>query len=383
VTRRAAHGQGTVYFDSDRGRWVGQASAGVNPGTGKRRRLKVVGGPGESRKSVAGRLSDRIAEVGLKDSGPTTVGQLVEDWLVRAAPTRKSSGWLSTSRQLVESHVLPVLGSVPLSEVTVEQVETWMVAMSARLSRSTVVKVRSQLALAFDYGVRRRLVDWNPARIAELPAATAPPRQGRALTRTEARALLNVAADHRLGAWVTTAITLGLRPGEVSGLSWPDIDLEDGILVVHRSLAWDVNTAYLKGTKTGKVRTLDLPPRTHDALRDHRKRQVEERLLLGDRWPVAWSDLVFVSEAGTPLIPSNLRRLIATLAAHAGIAGKLTPYDLRHSATSLLSASGVAPETLADLLGHVDTRMVHHHYRHPVTPSIRVAREHIEEALNL
>jgi integrase len=96
---------------------------------------------------------------------------------------------------------------------------------------------------------------------------------------------------------------------------------------------------------------------------------------------VEWSDLVFVSESGTPLIPSNMRRLISALTASAGIEGGVTPYSLRHTATSLLSASGVAPELLADLLGHKDTRMVHHHYRHPVTPTITVARETMEEAL--
>jgi integrase len=118
-----------------------------------------------------------------------------------------------------------------------------------------------------------------------------------------------------------------------------------------------------------------------DALRDHRKRQIEERLLVGDRWPVEWSDLVFVSEMGTPLIASNLRRLVSTLASEAGIEGTVTPYSLRHTATSLLSASGVAPEILADLLGHKDTRMVHQHYRHQVTPTISVARDRIEDAL--
>ncbi|MGH3667328.1 MAG: hypothetical protein ACRDU7_03510 [Acidimicrobiia bacterium] len=41
----------------------------------------------------------------------------------------------------------------------------------------------------------------------------------------------------------------------------------------------------------------------------------------------------------------------------------------------------MAPELLADLLGHKDTRMVHHHYRHPGTPSIAVARDHVEDAL--
>lgn len=71
------------------------------------------------------------------------------------------------------------------------------------------------------------------------------------------------------------------------------------------------------------------------------------------------------------------------LAAEAGIEGTVRPYDLRHTVTSLLSAAGVAPELLADLLGHGDTRMVHKHYRHPVTPTVTVAADHLEAALGL
>ena len=78
--------------------------------------------------------------------------------------------------------------------------------------------------------------------------------------------------------------------------------------------------------------------------------------------------------------PANVRRLVKRIAIAAGIDGVVTPYDLRHTATSVLSATGVAPE-LADLLGHVDTRMVFRHYRHPVTPTIDVAADHIERAI--
>lgn len=55
--------------------------------------------------------------------------------------------------------------------------------------------------------------------------------------------------------------------------------------------------------------------------------------------------------------------------------------DLGHTATSVLSATGVAPTLVADLLVHVDTRMVFRHYRHPVTPAIDIAAEHIERAI--
>lgn len=98
--------------------------------------------------------------------------------------------------------------------------------------------------------------------------------------------------------------------------------------------------------------------------------------MLGDHWPNKWSSLVFVSDNGTPINPSNLRRLVGRFAEEAGIEGVLTPYDLRHTATSLISAAGLSAERLADLLGHKDTRMVFEHYRHPITSSVSVAAEY-------
>ncbi len=65
--------------------------------------------------------------------------------------------------------------------------------------------------------------------------------------------------DHRLGAWVVTALTLGLRPDEFSGLEWGDVNLDDGVVIVHKSLAWNGNDPYLKTTKTKRPRTLDHP----------------------------------------------------------------------------------------------------------------------------
>lgn len=118
-----------------------------------------------------------------------------------------------------------------------------------------------------------------------------------------------------------------------------------------------------------------MPEMTVTALRDHRKRTAEERLLMGDRWPARWQSLVFVSENGTPLDRSNTRRMVNALAKEAGIEGTLNPYDLRHTATSLISAAGLSAERLADLLGHKDTRMVFNHYRHPVTASVSTTAE--------
>lgn len=280
MTRRAK-GEGSLHQDP-RGRWVGQVDVGVNPATGKRRRVKVVGAEGESKADVATRLRERIAQ--LEHGGPVapqSVGELVEAWLTRAAPKRKSPSSMTTARHPVETHVMPTFRHVRLSAVTVEDIEAWLDGLSGHLARASVQKIRQQLAQAFDYGLRRRHVSWNRARLAEMPPGTDSPREGRALTGSEARALLNVADHHRVGAWVTVAMTLGLRPGEVSGLTWEGLDLDNGRVVVHQSMAWDQNMPYLKATKTGKARTLDLPDRAVDTLMTHRKFHAEERLLMG------------------------------------------------------------------------------------------------------
>ena len=56
--------------------------------------------------------------------------------------------------------------------------------------------------------------------------------------------------------------------------------------------------------------------------------------------------------------------------ARSGVEGRWTPYEMRHTAVSLLSDAGVPPEQIADLLGHVDTRMVLLTYRHAVVPVV-------------
>ena len=56
---------------------------------------------------------------------------------------------------------------------------------------------------------------------------------------------------------------------------------------------------------------------------------------------------------------------LARLCKKAGIE-RVTPYELRHSAASLLSDAGVPIEVLADLLGHSSTQMLEQVYRHRV-----------------
>ncbi|WP_372419614.1 tyrosine-type recombinase/integrase [Actinotalea solisilvae] len=78
-------------------------------------------------------------------------------------------------------------------------------------------------------------------------------------------------------------------------------------------------------------------------------------------------DLVFTTEVGTPLDPSNVRRSYARLARSAGLE-HLHPHMLRHAAASLLSAAGVPIEDISDTLGHRSVAVTAEVYRHPIAP---------------
>jgi len=79
---------------------------------------------------------------------------------------------------------------------------------------------------------------------------------------------------------------------------------------------------------------------------------------------------VFTSPNGLPSDPSAVRREFIAVVNSAGLGGGWTPNMLRHTAASLLSDAGVPLETIADQLGHKDTRMASLHYRHRIRPTI-------------
>lgn len=101
-------------------------------------------------------------------------------------------------------------------------------------------------------------------------------------------------------------------------------------------------------------RIVALPQVSVDALARQRQTQDADRSTAGRRWHNP-DDLVFTTDIGTPLDPSNVRRRLQHVADRAGL-DHLHPHLLRHAAASLLSAAGVSLEEISDLLGR---RRVH------------------------
>jgi integrase len=192
-------------------------------------------------------------------------------------------------------------------------------------------------------------------------------------------ALLDAAHGDPIEALIVTGLMLGLRPGELLGLTWEDVDFDAEVLHVRRALIDEyiigddgrrIRSFRLGGLKTQKSRrSLNMPQRVTQVLQ---QQQADQRRIRMAAKTWGDMDLVFATQNGKPIAKGNLRRSLRRLCDVAGI-GRWTTYELRHSAASLLSAAGVPLEQIADVLGHSGTRMVQTVYRHPVTSTVSAA----------
>jgi integrase len=134
-------------------------------------------------------------------------------------------------------------------------------------------------------------------------------------------------------------LLIGCRPGGALGLTWDNVDLDAGTVRIVQALKVEGGSRIVLGSlKTaGSRRTVALPSLLAESLRQHRRRQLEERMKAGPAWYD--SGLVFTTQIGTPIHPRNCRRSFDRLIERAGL-GKWSPNELRHSAVSLLSAGG-------------------------------------------
>jgi integrase len=168
-------------------------------------------------------------------------------------------------------------------------------------------------------------------------------------------------------------------------LRWEDVDLDDAkpALLVRRTLTrgedgrgWVVGTS----TKSGKGRRVRLTRRAVADLKDHRKRQLEERMRLAGLWQD--QGLVFPNEIGSTLNPSNLRnRSFTRIKARSDVWEDLRFHDLRHTCATLLLSEGVNVKVVSELLGHASITITLNTYSHVLPDMQDSAADAMEGAL--
>ena len=362
--RKRGQGEGSIYKRKD-GLWVGAVNLGYQGGKLKR---KVY--YGKTRNEVSGKLTVVLRD--LQQGFPVvTERRTLQDYLTRwledcVRPSVRPSTYVSYEQQ-VRVHISPELGQIELTKLGPQHIQKYMNdRLKTGLSAKTVKYHLSVLRMALGQALKWNLVARNVAMLVD------PPRslkfEVQPISMEQARMLMQAIQGDRLEALFTVALSLGLRRGEALGLRWADIDFPARTLRVNHSLQRLQGKLVLSETKTKTSRRiLDLPDSLIMKLREHRTRQLEEKMLAGSRW--VESGLVFTTGIGTPIDPRHVKRRLDPLLKNAGLP-HYRVHDLRHFCASLLLAQGVPLKVVSEILGHSQISITADLYTH-VLPSLR------------
>ncbi|MFG1711322.1 tyrosine recombinase XerC [Nonomuraea sp. M3C6] len=260
---------------------------------------------------------------------------------------------------------------------------------------TTMHRIRATLRHALNIAIcQDRLLDFNPAAVVELDSVTRPKpviwtdervtrwradhqahlerlkrtREGKRVdpiaayigaprpspvmvwTREQTNAFLAYARRDRLFALYRLIAVRGLRRGEGVGVRWPDVIFEKARIGVHwqiTQLGW---TPIQGSPKTdASDREIAVDAETMAILKEHKKRQARERLVMGADW--ADSGFVFTNESGRPLHPQHATDRFYWLCYQAGLP-PIRLHDLRHGAATAMLAAGVDIKIVQETLGH-------------------------------
>lgn len=376
MTTRRSRGDGSVFYDATKERWVAEVTIGYRP-NGKRIYRKRTGRTKtEVREKLKALIKEHEDGTSRKGKDGYTVADAVNDWLANYELTGRDSNTVKTVRSLVENHIVPALGARKLRDLTAEEVDEWLADKATTLVTSTLRNLRSILRRAIKRAHGRDRVSRNVVLLTDCPVGQGEGRPSKALTMAQAEATLTTAEKSRMRGYIVVALLTGARTEELRALRWDHVDLtgnpDADPPVPPNVKVW--RSVRAKGeTKTRKSRrSLALPQRAVEALKAHREMQNTQRVKAGPLWRE--HGLVFPTRVGTPQNPNNVIRDFRKVVDDADVAGLVgaewTPREMRHSFVSLLSDSGMPIEQISRLVGHSSTAVTELVYRKQIRPVI-------------
>ena len=273
-------------------------------------------------------------------------------WLVSVRGAVRQRTFDSYSSQL-RLHVLPRLGQRPVVDITVDDVLALIDDLRALgYTGWTIRTTLTPLSRLLNHAARRGVIPISPmSRLDRTERPTVWAAEQVILQRGEIGRLLEAApAPYR--TLLATAVFTGLRQGELLGLTWAELDFDDGIVKVRSSL--DRQGQRQEPKTRQAVRDVVLMPALARTLEQHRSASAF----------AAHTDFVFASQQGTPLHWRNVaRRALQPALKNAGL-NHLRWHDLRHTFASLLISEGANIVYVSRQLGHGSSDITLRCYSH-------------------
>lgn len=344
MAKRRSRGEGSIYKRDD-GLWVGQIYV---DGKKKQKYSKV-------QKEVRDWLHEQKEAVNkgiFINTKDITLSSYLEQYMTSQESSLRPKT-VNSYQYLIKNHINPELGSIKLTQLRPDTVQTfYTLKVNSGLSKRTVQYMHAVLHKALEQAMKWGLVVRNVCDLVDSPkpANKAPATW----TVEQSKRFLEQVKDSRFFPMYCLAY-IGLREGEILGLSVSDFSREAHSITIRQALS------YLPGkglvisepkTEASK-RTIKLPDFVYEALRDHPLKENQT--------------LLFVTSANTPFSPRNFFRDFKEQAKAAGLP-EIRFHDLRHFAVSyMINELRIPPKVVQNIVGHATINLTMNVYNHSTT----------------
>ena len=247
--------------------------------SGKRRDIKrKVGSKSRANKLLKKLLGDIDEGVDVSKYNKLSMAQFFDLWM-KTKKSKISKRTFSSYEQLIRLYILPNIGGMKFSKLSPLAIQSLYSTLEEKgLSAKSIHYVHALLRVALKQAVKWKMISSNPALSVELPKIEK--KEMKSLSREEAARFIKAASNDKHGLIFLLALGTGMRPEEYLGLQWKDINLENGVATIQRTLCWNRKGGgwYFGEPKTkGSNRVVIIPKSIVVKLKAHKLKQNEER----------------------------------------------------------------------------------------------------------
>lgn len=314
------------------------------------------------------------------------MADFIPEWKSKYAVKHLSPTTMARYNEMIKLRIIPAIGHMRMDKVKPLHILDFLEKLQmdgARgdgkergLSSGSVQYYHRVLKNIFSRAVEWRIIKDNPVSSIKKPKVVQ--KQTEVYNKKNVRFLFMALEKEPLmwQVFIKLVLTTGMRRGELLGLEWEHVDLEEGIVSVKQAITYMKDTGYdIKEPKTqNSVRKLSLPVPVLNELKKYRKLSLENRMKTDDMWEGGEWFFLFTATNGKSLNPSSVytwwRRFIEK---------NNLPYirfhDLRHTSATLLINQGAHIKTISSRLGHASISTTMNTYGHALEEADKKAAD--------
>ena len=318
----------------------------------------------------------------LVKSSKQPLGQYLDWWLENIIKPKLAPRTHEIYSDIIKNHIKPTIGAVLLEDIKPQMLETLLSdKKKAGLTRTTQI-IRGILHKSLNKARTMGLLAFNPVDGTEHPQSSR--RQFGILDKDKLKIVQEALNESEYKVLFITLLHCGIRRSEALALRWSDIDLDEMVLSVSRSMQYlgsadpgEKITFKEPKTKSGR-RTIALTPTNCVLLREHKESAVKQRKSLNQK-DLTNDDLIFSHWNGQPFTPNGITHAWIKFIRSCGI-NNVRLHDLRHTMASIMLSENVHPKIVQERLGHAKISTTLDTYSHVVPGLQKASAKKLDDA---